>query len=155
MGKPVPLLDPVSNRLDYSIYRQNRLGGSGSSSSSNVHVTDEDIDIQDDWKHRMGDRLYLMEHVFKNYYLDDEIFRPLKKAADRNRGDNNNVQVEKNCSVTQNDTLKEDDNNNDINTLVNDIPNSSSLISRMRNQKLPPDSSNDSTRLISYNEEYK
>ncbi|GAA5812853.1 hypothetical protein MFLAVUS_006312 [Mucor flavus] len=152
MGKPVPLFDPICNRLN-SVDRQNLLGSS-SGTSNNAHLTGEDIDMQDDWKHRMEDRLHLMEHVLKNYYLDDEIFRSLKKTADCNREDANNIQDGDNCSVTQNDALKEDDNNNDVNALTNDISRSSSLISRMRNQKLRPDSFNH-TRLVSCDEEYK
>lgn len=154
MGKPVPLFDPVCNRLN-SADRQNRLGSGSSSTSNNAHLTGEDIDMQDDRKYRIEDRLHLMERVLKNYYLDDEIFRSLKKIADRNRENANNVQHENNCSLTQNYALKEDNNDNNTDSLTNNKSKSSSLISHTRNQKLRPGSFNHKTRLISCDEEYK
>ncbi|KAL9551090.1 hypothetical protein MBANPS3_004421 [Mucor bainieri] len=73
MGTPVPLVNPVSNRL--STVFKNSAYGPG-------HAADEAMS-QEDRVHQVEERLQLMELLLKSYYLNDEVFRSLDQAVKR------------------------------------------------------------------------
>lgn len=73
MGTPVPLVNPVSNRLS-TVFKNNAYGP--------AHDVDEPMS-QEDRVHQVEERLQLMELMLKSYYLNDEVFRSLDQAVKR------------------------------------------------------------------------
>ncbi|CAO3635698.1 unnamed protein product [Mucor fragilis] len=77
MGTPVPLVNPVSNRLS-AVFKNNTYGSG--------HAVDEAMS-QDDRVYQLEERLQLMELLLKSYYLNDEVFRSLDQAVKRGNGE--------------------------------------------------------------------
>ncbi|KAG1092809.1 hypothetical protein G6F42_019109 [Rhizopus arrhizus] len=73
MGTPVPLVNPVSNRLS-TVFKNNAYASG--------YAVDEAMS-QENRVHQVEERLQLMELLLKSYYLNDEVFRSLDQAVKR------------------------------------------------------------------------
>jgi hypothetical protein len=89
MGTPVPLVNPVNNRLS-------TVNGHAFSNSNNTYIPYDAHDVpsaaeeqledyanQENRVQRVEERLQLMELLLKSYYLNDEVFRSLDQAVKR------------------------------------------------------------------------
>ncbi|CAO3615945.1 unnamed protein product [Mucor hiemalis] len=87
MGTPVPLVNPVSNRLrnvnghSYFKTTDNTYVPLGADTPSANEISE--LNDQEDRVHRVEERLQLMELLLKSYYLNDEVFRSLDQAVKR------------------------------------------------------------------------
>lgn len=77
IGTPVPLVNPVSNRLS-TTFKSDKY----SPTSGYPFAVDEAIN-QENRVHQVEERLQLMELLLKSYYLNDEVFRSLDQAVKR------------------------------------------------------------------------
>lgn len=87
MGTPVPLVNPVSDRL------RNVNGQNYFKTADNTYIPihadtpsandTNEMNDQEDRVQRVEERLQLMELLLKSYYLNDEVFRSLDQAVKR------------------------------------------------------------------------
>lgn len=90
MGTPVPLVNPVSNRLStvngqsYFKDDENTYVPFGPPVPSANDTTNEVIS-EEERVQRVEERLQLMELLLKSYYLNDEVFRSLDQAVKRSK----------------------------------------------------------------------
>lgn len=88
MGTPVPLVNPVNNRLStvngHAFNNNNTYipYGPDVPSAADDHL-EEDNANQESRVQRVEERLQLMELLLKSYYLNDEVFRSLDQAVKR------------------------------------------------------------------------
>lgn len=114
-GTPVPLVNPVSARLN------NANGYSYFSNSSNTYIPAEPdvpsavegIAEQENRMHHMEERLQIMEHLLKSYYLNAEVFKSLDDAVKRGHQEKRRssliIDKDKDIdSVLQNDAFSQD-----------------------------------------------
>ncbi|KAG2228956.1 hypothetical protein BDF21DRAFT_496762 [Thamnidium elegans] len=114
-GTPVPLINPVSTRLN------NANGYSYFSNSSNTYIPAEPdvpsavegIAEQENRMHHMEERLQIMELLLKSYYLNAEVFKSLDDAVKRGHKEKrrSSLGIDKNKdtdSVLQNDALSQE-----------------------------------------------
>lgn len=77
IGTPVPLVNPVSNRLS-TAFKSDKY-----SPTSGYPFSVEEVINQDNRVYQVEERLQLMELLLKSYYLNDEVFRSLDQAVKR------------------------------------------------------------------------
>ncbi|GAA5796704.1 hypothetical protein HPULCUR_002079 [Helicostylum pulchrum] len=114
-GTPVPLVNPVSTRLNHAN------GYSYFSNSSDTYIPAE-LDVpsavegiaeQENRMHHMEERLQIMERLLRSYYLNAEVFESLDEAVKRGhqekRRSSLRIDKDKNTdSVLQNDASSQD-----------------------------------------------
>lgn len=77
IGTPVPLVNPVSNRLS-TTFKSDKY-----SPTSGYPFAVDETTSQENRMHQVEERLQLMELLLKSYYLNDEVFRSLDQAVKR------------------------------------------------------------------------
>lgn len=111
LGTPVPLVNPVNNRLSL-LFQDHSPSRSDHSTDVSTLEQMEDGNNHDAKIKKLEERLQLMELVLKSYYLNDEIFRSIDQAVKRNNEERRRsvlggIRRKDTDSVLENDFLNE------------------------------------------------